>query len=529
MRGGRRRSRERQPERRTDGDDGVMVIEEVTRQTRNLNIDSTPSAVNGTTFNARTVRPPPGFGVLSPEEAIGSADESPENEVELRNVAHTSPRIRAEDFPTLSDAMRVNTSNNSGTIKNYSERVKQKKSKPVDKHKPVDKPKPADKPIQSVASSSRSETPLNFNSHQQTMYGSANKGKTPAFPPLPSANQSTSASSSGSSSSLNYREKALSNPFDSENSSRNSQFHQRISTFLSNNPAKMEDFKSFTTAYNNSILDASSYIEELSLLFNKKKDIGKVVSGLVEILEGEKKKTDLLRAWHDHKAKQTDDFPALEPPYSPISSMTNNSKPNITSPKSPKPSPRVLVIKSSTNRSGGGTKASSGPRVWDKIAAIAESKIKEKNNSAFPSLSSAVNNSSNDVWRGSVPKFVQSPPRSESTSSSVNNSPAATNISSFTTTFVKGRPTKAENEEFPGLPLTPKSSHSQQRYNNNVPEKSAWGQGGAFTVSDNSKNENDSEDDSSFSESTKEGGKKKKQKKQKAKTVLFHVGQKNIY
>jgi hypothetical protein len=73
---------------------------------------------------------------------------------------------------------------------------------------------------------------------------------------------------------------------------------------LSNDSAKMEEFKSLTMAYNNSVLDAFSYILSLLPLFNQNADtIRKVVNSLVETLEDEKKKTELLGAWHDHKAK----------------------------------------------------------------------------------------------------------------------------------------------------------------------------------------------------------------------------------
>ena len=66
----------------------------------------------------------------------------------------------------------------------------------------------------------------------------------------------------------------------------------------------MEEFRSLTMACNNSVLDAFSYIESLLSLFNRDTGIvGKVVSGLVETLEDEKKKAELLRAWNDHKAK----------------------------------------------------------------------------------------------------------------------------------------------------------------------------------------------------------------------------------
>ena len=66
----------------------------------------------------------------------------------------------------------------------------------------------------------------------------------------------------------------------------------------------MEEFRSLTIAYNCSILDAFSYIESLLPLFHKNKDtVGKVVSGLEKTLDNEKKKTELLSAWHDHKVK----------------------------------------------------------------------------------------------------------------------------------------------------------------------------------------------------------------------------------
>ncbi|GBC02440.1 hypothetical protein RclHR1_04620007 [Rhizophagus clarus] len=524
----RRRSRERQPERRADGDDVIQtVVEEISSQTQNLNLDSTTSVANGMIVNARTIRPPPGFGVLSPDEVIVSANESPESEVQLRNMAYTPPRMREEDFPTLSDAMGVSTSNNSGTIKNYSERVKQNpkpadRPKPVDKHKPADKPKPtADKPTQSVASSSRSETPLY--SLQQPMFESTKKKNTSAFPPLPSTNQSTStlSSSSSSTSTLNYREKALSSSsFENSSNGRKLILYQRIFGLLSNNSTKMDEFSTLTDVYSDSsILGANSYIESLLKMFKKNDDVGKVVNGLVEILEDENKKQELLRAWNDHKVKRnTSDFPALEPVYSPTSS---NSRPSITTPPLSKPSPRVLVIKSSTARSGG-TKSSSGPRVWDKIAAIAESKkTNGKNNSNFPSLAtSASTSSNNDIWKNSAPKFVQSSSRSESASSSANNS-SSTTSTSYTTAFVRGRPTKAEIEEFPVLPLTSKSTSSQQRIKKNGSENNAWGQGGSFT---SVTSDNNSEEDSSYSESTKDGSKKKKQKKQKGKNVIFHVG-----
>jgi hypothetical protein len=81
-------------------------------------------------------------------------------------------------------------------------------------------------------------------------------------------------------------------------------FHQRVFGFLSKNSAKMDEFNSITELYSEStFLNANSYVGSLLDLFNKNDVVGKVVNGLVEILEDDKKKQELLRAWSDHKAK----------------------------------------------------------------------------------------------------------------------------------------------------------------------------------------------------------------------------------
>lgn len=80
--------------------------------------------------------------------------------------------------------------------------------------------------------------------------------------------------------------------------------HQRVFGLLSNDSAKMDEFNSITELYSDSsFLSAHSYVESLLELFNRKEDVGKVVNGMVEVLEDEKKKQELLRAWNDHKAK----------------------------------------------------------------------------------------------------------------------------------------------------------------------------------------------------------------------------------
>ncbi len=170
-------------------------------------MDSTTTVTNGTNVNVRAVRPPPGFGVLSPDEVTGPENELPsENELEIRNAV---PVPRKEEFPTLSASMRVATSNNnSGTNINYVKAAKIKK--------PTSTPKKTTptSSIYSVASSSRSA--VTSNPSQSPLSESTNitnKGKAPDFPPLPSANQSISASTISSS---NNREKALSGVIYSE-------------------------------------------------------------------------------------------------------------------------------------------------------------------------------------------------------------------------------------------------------------------------------------------------------------------------
>ncbi|CAG8769140.1 12240_t:CDS:2, partial [Racocetra fulgida] len=143
----RQRNQERQvseirsENRSDDNDGGGSTIEEAVQQIRNMNISrSNSSSSGGTNANARVVRPPPGFGVLSHNEVISPPDEPPppppQNVQRNRTPNPTVSRVRDDEFPTLSAASRV-TSNAGIPPRNYSEKVRGSRSLVTNKSNPT--------------------------------------------------------------------------------------------------------------------------------------------------------------------------------------------------------------------------------------------------------------------------------------------------------------------------------------------------------------------------------------------------------
>ncbi|CAG8566433.1 5786_t:CDS:10 [Diversispora eburnea] len=446
-------------QRRRDDDDG-RVNEDVARQfQQNLNI--TESNSNGNVSNTRIIRPPPGFGNLTPDEPQISPPTSRSRETREQDQAKV---FHKEEFPTLSDSMKTTGSSN-GSTTNYSERAKAGHS--------MSQSRPSNAKRETVNKGKAKVVLPSQPSIAETSSNASLKGKTTSlinqqeFPALPSSSSSFSSYS-------NHVSKAKINTRNYENS-RQAAFFQRVSSYLSYNQSKIEEYNSLTSSFNDGAIDASSYIEFLFMLFNKNYDtVGKVISGFADLLDNEYKKRDLLRALQDRKAtaRKEREFPALEP-----TSLSTSSN-NITNQFVSNRGPRVLVIKSSSTRFGGTRPTNS--QVLEKVAAAA------------------------------APLLMHG----------------------------KGKPKKIKNtDDFPELP----STTSKQRVTNNGKIKSAWGNGGAFTIANNDKDQetcsdeevdndmsnylvNDyvSNDDMSNDVSNDEGNKRKQKKKQK--TVLFHVG-----
>ncbi|CAG8468120.1 17381_t:CDS:2 [Acaulospora colombiana] len=378
----RPRSHRRSPERQDGG--GGDVVSPSIDSGRQTQIGESSTNDSGYVVSRR-VRPPPGFGGLSPEENAGSSDSSPQPTNVIREQ---SSRVRIEEFPTLRASMEAVVGSNP-------ERTR----------------------------FDRSSTPTRHNISSQSQTGDVKKrekGKDPMQKLMVEAS-SSSASSSG-----------------------------RL-------PVRDEAFPALS------------------------------VVGLVELLEDETKKRELLSAWNDYKAMES--FPALEP----SEGSSSVHKPPVQN----KSTPRVLVIKSSSTRAGG--TRPSGAHVYDKVAAAAL-KSSTKTNSNSPA-SPATN-----AWKD-LSQFTESP----RASSSVGDSSSSM---STKTIFIKGKPVKLENNnDFPGLSSTSSSTRV-------VNSESAWGHGGAFSsLTSNHRNDSDADGDNA---DTENDGKKRKQQKKKQKQVLYY-------
>lgn len=367
----RRRNQERQgPENRNDDNEGGRsAIEEVVRQIQNQ--ESNSFINGGTSANVRAIRPPPGFGVLSSNEVIGPPDEPPPQNVQRNRTPNSiTSRVRDDEFPTLSAASKVpsnagisppnpiasrvrddefptlsaasKASSNAGIPSiNFSEKVRGNRSSKTNKPRQQ----------RSILNGDASRKSQASTSSIQSMQGSSSgtsKGKELAHV---SENQTTTASDVP-----DYSQRAKNNAVGSVISSRQEEFHRRVNGYLSNNKPKMNEFYSMITAYSNETINAQQFIEALWKIFNKRTDtIGKVVSGYVDVLDDETKKSALLSAWNDRKSMINMEFPALEPLSSQPQITVNK---NLKTRNSNKPAPRVLVIKSSNTRSGGARSSS---------------------------------------------------------------------------------------------------------------------------------------------------------------------------
>ncbi|CAG8465516.1 1191_t:CDS:10 [Ambispora leptoticha] len=227
--------------------------------------------------------------------------------------------------------------------------------------------------------------------------------------------------------------------------------------------SKLSRFKSLTSAYKKTLIDAKDFINDIWPLFNKSSEIvGKVVSGLADLLDSESSKKDLLSAWEDRKATLTIHFPTL-------GSATEGSKQqNIQAkkPESETKKARVLVIKSSTH-------PPNSP-VWDRnLNSAPKPKISHgKHNTSFPTLAAAtvvgnsgINSSTNNAWKGNRPQFIR--PESSKASASESASSSEQSIG-----FRRGKPITNGSEDFPSLNKT-KSSTSERQAGDSARDSSA--------------------------------------------------------
>ncbi|GAN04033.1 C2H2 finger domain protein [Mucor ambiguus] len=270
-------------------------------------------------------------------------------------------------------------------------------------------------------------------------------------------------------------------------------FLSKVSDMLQSK-AKVNEFRSLTSAFRKSILSGEDYVNQIVKLTNNNvEQSGKILRGVEDLLDMEDKKWELIRVWRNKYTAMTN-FPALD-----------------VRERAPMQASRVLVIKpKQTKKVVGGT--SKSKNVWDKVASAANV---ANNMASRPSSAQSSIRSSPQTSRPSSPVNTYRP------SSSVNNkTPWSGTSSTSTSTASKSA------QDFPSLkpktfPALPAAAPKHQMILNMRRQASgqgainAWSSGGS---SSEDVSESAAEDSLSAASSS---GKKKKGRKN---NVLFRVG-----
>ncbi|KAI8360898.1 hypothetical protein EDC96DRAFT_512933 [Choanephora cucurbitarum] len=118
--------------------------------------------------------------------------------------------------------------------------------------------------------------------------------------------------------------------------------------------AKVQEFRTLTSAYRKSNISCQDYVNQIYLLTNQHvQNTAKIIKGVEGLLDIEDKKTELIRVWRN-KQTALSNFPALE-----------------TKEKPKQPVSRVLVIKPQPKKPVVGQKKKASNNVWDKVATAA--------------------------------------------------------------------------------------------------------------------------------------------------------------
>ncbi|KAI8371877.1 hypothetical protein BD560DRAFT_395686 [Blakeslea trispora] len=209
--------------------------------------------------------------------------------------------------------------------------------------------------------------------------------------------------------------------------------------------AKVQEFRSLTSAYRKSNISCQDYVNQIYLLTNQHvQNTAKIIKGVEGLLDIDEKKSELVRVWRN-KQTALSNFPALE----------TKEKPKQTT-------SRVLVIKPQPKKTVVGQKKKSASNVWDKVATAASVATSSK------------------TPQSSVP----SSPRSSIPSSPQTSRPSSPLLSN--TSWVGGQksPEKQSKSDFPSLKpqLFPSLPAAAPKHNailnmrqNKQANGSAWG------------------------------------------------------
>lgn len=265
----------------------------------------------------------------------------------------------------------------------------------------------------------------------------------------------------------------------------------------------MVRFRTAVGSYRSSSIGASELVETLWNMFDQSLDmVGKIVTGLVDLLESDILKTSLLQTWKDFRVERSQ-FPSLTPISIPSSASTSGS--------------RVLVIKSS----GPGRTTARLPNnsVWERVEQAA-TKTRPRASAPSSAVHTVRSGTSSTAWASS------SASKPTNSSSSVTGNPTTKRS---TLTFVNAglggsAPASGASSEsdFPSLPSkAPRPRLVNMSRGSSNDRFQAWTPG---TASPDEELAEDLAAIAAAEEQEQEQQKGRKKKQGKGKTVLFYSG-----
>ncbi|KAL9555385.1 hypothetical protein MBANPS3_002384 [Mucor bainieri] len=264
--------------------------------------------------------------------------------------------------------------------------------------------------------------------------------------------------------------------------------------------AKVNEFRSLTSAFRKSTLSGEDYVNQIVKLTNNNVEhSGKIFKGVQDLLDMEDKKWELIRVWRNKHIAMTN-FPALDVrERAPVQQAS-----------------RVLVIKPKQTKKVVGAGGAKSKNVWDKVASAANV---ANNMASRPSSAQSSIRSSPQTSRPSSPVNTYRP----SSNSSSSKTPWSGSSSSSTTTTTAAASKSAQ--DFPSLkpktfPALPSAAPKHQMILNMRRQTS--GQSAVNAWSGGSSSEDVSESAAEDASPVGSGGGKKK--KGRKNNVLFRVG-----
>ncbi|RKF62874.1 E3 ubiquitin-protein ligase hel2 [Erysiphe neolycopersici] len=363
---------------------------------------------------------------------------------------------------------------------------------------------------QLAVQSSQSITTRNFGHHLTTSSASASatatasnerqKPQTQITKPVQTIGNPKSSNAGTSSSSDSVR---INNntQYERVRSLKDKAVNERASLLLQNNPSKISQFHSSFNAFKDGSVTASSFIDNLLLLFvdTSSSSLGTLIREVADLIEHEKKVEELRAAWNNWRAIN-EDYPSLPTAINSgdssailswaartgnVSSSGHNS---LTS------SVRVMKLKKSTAKSGRSPISQSRPWGSESLASGSteedSSKVANDSSSAFPSLPSSGNKNLSNSRKPATKIWASTLNVTTNSSSNVQDHSGPSRRPIILSTGSRNIQAKKGKEAFPSLPSI-ENPHDQifgngnrpVKRNTGAPKDNVWGVNGETSFS----------------------------------------------